>query len=191
MHDTSAAAQVPEELDIFHDRDFGETAKLIEDIAAAKQSVIAAAHAQQKTSVVGEGIGQPIDQCGTWQTNAEESAGNAGVFQEAPNVIETTVWHLGIDVQEPQDFAMRNARSGIELLGAAALRRQHSITIPRRQLSCLICAAAIDHDYFCAGRAFAQLLQKRADQRRFVKHRNNDRDLRGRGNRFSLRLSSC
>ena len=173
---TSAAPQLPKKFDIFHKRNFRKTADAFERATLAKHPMIAAAHAQQKTGVMSETIGQPVNESRAWQANSKKTSGHISILEQLANFIQTVIGHFGIYVQKPEHIAPRHFRSRIQLLRSSTLSLQHAGTKSFGQFSCPVRATAVDNDDFCTRCALPQLSKERLNQRSFVEDRNNDRN---------------
>ena len=112
------------------------------------------------------------------QADSKETATDFGIGYDTVNLIQTPPWNLGVCVQEPENIAAGRARPGVHLFRTAALVAPDKVIAqPRRKLIRAVGARAIDHNDFRSTRSLAEMLEKRAYQRRLVKDRNNNRDL--------------
>jgi hypothetical protein len=88
-----------------------------------------------------------------------------------------------IGMQEHKRRAGAECRAGIHPCAAAAWTDDHAVGQRTRQRRRAVAAAAVDHDHFRATIAQRrERLQRRSDDRRFVKRRNDDGERPHRGN---------
>jgi hypothetical protein len=112
------------------------------------------------------------------QANSEVTANDIRIFHDAPDLIQTLQWQSRIDMDKPKDLPARGARTGIHLPPTTATALDKLITKSSSEPICAIRASAVCNNNLRFRRPLAQVLKKRSDQRRLVKNRNDDRDLR-------------
>lgn len=136
--------------------------------------MIGAANAENGAGIMGEGIGQTVNQVCVWQANAKVATGRGAIAQRAPNLIERAFRHVRIHMQEPKELFGRSPPTGIQLASTPTFDAHELIAEGPGKLAGSITTAAIDHNDFCARCALAQMKEKAPDERLLVQHRNND-----------------
>jgi hypothetical protein len=176
MHHSTPATQPSKKFCVFHQRHFRKPANIKEHIAPAEYPVIPTPHSEQDTCVMRKAIGQSINW--VWrQTNTEKAADGSWVIQHSGNFIQTFLRYFCIDVHEPKYVAPRAACAQIHLHGPMGLARHKLIARVPGKLRRSIGASPIRDNNFSFRRSLAQMSQKRAYQRRFIKNRNDNREL--------------
>ena len=188
MGHATAAKKPAKKFHILHQRNFRKAADISEYGSPAENSVVAAAHSQQESCVMRKAVGQSINEA--WrEQNPEVDAHDFGIIHYACTFIQTSFRNLGIHMHKPKHVPVGSARACVHLDGPTPVAYDQLIAKIRRQLGRAIGAAAIDHDNFGPRRPSAQMVKKRADQRRLVADRNNDRELQLHSNIFLQSLS--
>ena len=112
------------------------------------------------------------------QADPKETATDFWITHYPPDLIQRFRRHFGVCVQKPQNIAARGIGSGIHLFGPTALAAPDNLIAEAlRQLVTAVSARAIDDNNFRPACSLAQIQEKWADQGRFIKDRNNNRDL--------------
>src|ERR1044071_4913360 len=170
----AAATKSTEKFHVLDKRHIRKPSSVDERRPPAENSMIAASHPEHKPRIMREAVRQSVNNRRR-QTNAKETAADCWILHHAVNLIQTSPWHFGVCMQEPENIAPRHAGAGVHLYRAAAFAAPNELmTEPRRKLIRAVGACAIDHDDFRASRSLAQMLEKRAYQRRLIQNRNND-----------------
>jgi hypothetical protein len=176
MHHSTPATQPSKKFCVFHQRHFRKPANIKEHIAPAEYPVIPTPHSKQDACVMCKAIRQSINW--VWrQTNTEKAADGSWVIQHSGNFIQTFLRYFCIDVHEPKYVAPRAACAQIHLHGPIGLAPDKLIAKVLGKLRRSIGASPVCDNNFSFRRSLAQMSQKPTYQRRFIKNRNNDREL--------------
>jgi hypothetical protein len=176
MHYPATAMKPAKKFHIFHQRHGGKSADVKKRGSPAEDSMIATSHAEQHACVMCETIRQPINQA-LRQPNPEKASDNIRIVHDARNLIQTLRWQFSIGVEEPKDFPARDVRPRIHLRGTTPLALNEAIAETCSEVSGAIGASTIGDNDFGSRCPLTEMREKLAYQRRFIKHRNNDRNL--------------
>jgi len=176
MHYPAAAMKLAKKFHIFHQWHGRKSADVKKRGPPTEDSVIATAHAEEDACVMCETVRQPINQA-LRQPNPDAAADNIRIVHDARNVIQTLRWHFDIGVDKPKDVPARGLRPGIHLPGATPLALNKPVAEACSEIICAISAFTICHNNFGSRCPLTEMREKLAYQRRFIKHRNNDRNL--------------
>jgi len=161
MHEATAAAKSPKKFHIFHERDVWESTSLNKRRSPAKNSMIAASHAQQKPSVMRKAVRQSVYGRRGRQADPEETATNFWIAHYTPNLIQRFQRNFGVCMQKPENIAACGGGSGIHLFRTAALAAPDNlITQLSRQLIGAVSARAINDNNFRPTSSLAQIREK-------------------------------
>lgn len=174
---TTTAVEPAKKFHVFHQRHLGKSANIEEGSSPAEYPVIAAAHSQQDACVMSEAVRESINQA-LRQANPEVTANDSRIIHDARNLIQTSLWDFSIDMHEPKQVAASGACAGVHLPGTTAIARDKLITKAESKPICAIGASAVCNNNLRFRRSLAQVLKEWSYQRRFVKNRDNDRQLR-------------
>jgi len=178
VHHATAAAKLPKKLHIFHKRHVWKSASVNKRCSPADNSVVAASHPKQEARVMRKAVRQSIYGRRLRQADPKETATDFWITHYAANLIQRFQRHFGVCMQKPENIAACRVGSGIHLFRPAALAAPDNlITQAMRQSVGAVGARAIDDNNFSPTGSLAQIREKRAYQRRFIKDRNNNRDL--------------
>jgi hypothetical protein len=112
------------------------------------------------------------------QADPKETSTNFWIAHNATNLIQRFQRHFGVGVQKPENIAACGIGAGVHLFRTAALAAPDNLIAEALgQLGGAISTRAIDDNNFRPTGSLAQIREKRAYQRRFIKDRNNNRDL--------------
>jgi hypothetical protein len=190
VHHPTAPAKLPKKFHIFHKRNVWKSSSVNKGCSPAEHSMIAASHPKQEPRVMRKAVRQPVNGRRGRQTDPKETATDFWIVHYAANLIQTFQRHFGVCMQKPENIAACGVRSGIHLFRTAALAAPDNlVTEALRQPIGAVGARAIDDDNFRPKSSLAQIREKRAYPRRFVKDGNNNRDLHRRFLSELLRLS--
>jgi hypothetical protein len=139
--------------------------------------VIAASHSQQNACVMSEAVRESINQASR-QANSEVTTDDIRIIHDARDLIQRLQWKCRVDMDKPEDLPARSARAGIHLPATAAIALDETITKSGGEPICAIGASTICDNDLRFRRSLVQVLKEWSYQRRFVKNRDNDRDLR-------------
>jgi hypothetical protein len=162
---------------VFHQRHVGKSASIEEGSSPAEDAVIAASHSQQNACVMSKAVRESINQASR-QANSEVTANDIRIIHDARDLIQTLRWQSSIDMNKPKDLPARGARAGIHLPSTTAIALHKLITKAGSEPICAIGASAVCNNDLRFRRSRVQMLKEWLYQRRFVKNRDNDRDLR-------------
>jgi stage V sporulation protein SpoVS len=121
-------------------------------------------------------VRESIDQV-SWQANPKESTSDAGIIHDARDLIQTLQWQSSVDMDKPKNGSARSARTDIHLPATTAIALNKVITKSGSEPICAIGASAVCNDDLRSRRSLSQMLKEWSYQRRFVKNRDNDRDV--------------
>ena len=112
------------------------------------------------------------------QADPEETATDFWIAHYPPNLIQRFQRHFGVGVQKPQNIAACSIGSDVHLFRTTALAAPDNLIAEAlRQLVGAVSARAIDDNNFRSTGSLAQIREKRAYQRRFIKNGNDNGDL--------------
>jgi hypothetical protein len=178
VHNAPAAAKPPKKFHIFHERHVWKSPSVNERTPPAEHSMVAASHPEQKPRIMRKAVCQSVYGWRGWQPDPKETATDFWIGHHAANLIQRFQRHFGVCVQKPQNIAACGIGSGIHLFGTAALAAPDNlIAEPFRQPLGAVSARAIDDNNFSPTGSLAQVREKRAYQRRFIKNGNDNGDL--------------
>jgi hypothetical protein len=168
MHDAPARAKPAEKFHIFHKRHVWKSSNINKRFSPAEHSMIPASHPEQEPRIMRKAVRQSVNNTSR-QSDPEVTATDSSIPNYAANLIQTSHWHFGICMQEPENIAACCIRSGVHLYRTAALTAPDNlIAEPFRKLISAIGACTIDDNDFRSGRPVAQLLEKGAYQGRLI-----------------------
>jgi hypothetical protein len=125
LHHPSAAPKRAIDFRVFENRNVAIPAKLVENVAPAKNSMIAEGKAKYFDSDVPNRIADAIDALPLWKTQPETAADCAPIRQRLLDLVERVPRHFEIGMQKPKHVASRDGRAGIHLQSAAPSRRDN------------------------------------------------------------------
>ena len=163
---------------VFHQRHLGKSAYIEKGTAPAEYAVIAASNSQQNACVMSKAVRESINQAcaaGEFGSNRQRHSDQSMMCAD---LIQTFQWQSGIDMDKPKDLPARGARAGIHLPGTTAIALDKPITKSGGEPIRAIGASAVRDNDLGFWRSLAQMLKKWPYQRRLVKNRDDDRDLR-------------
>jgi hypothetical protein len=162
---------------VFHQRHLGKAAYIEKRSSPAEDAVIAASHSQQNACVMSKAVRESINEVSR-QANTEVTANDIRIVHDVRDLIQTLQWQLSINMDKPEDLPARGMRAGIHLPATTALALNKPIIKPSSEPICAIGASAVRDNNLRFRRSLAQMLKEWSYQRRFVKNRDNDRELR-------------
>ena len=162
---------------VFHQRHFGKSAYIEKGTAPAEYAVITASNSQQNACVMSKAVRESINQAAR-QANSEVTAHDIRIVHDVRDLIQTFQWQPGIDMDKPKDLPARGERAGIHLPGTTAIALDQPITKSGGEPIRAVGTSAVGDNDLGFWRSLAKMLKKRVYQRRLVKNRDDDRDLR-------------
>jgi hypothetical protein len=106
-----------------------------------------------------EAVGQSINRLSR-QANPKVASDHFRVLQYTSDFIQASLWDFGIDMQKPENVAMRSTRAQIHLHGPIGLTPNELIAKARAEISCVINASAVGDNNLRFWRSVTQMLKK-------------------------------
>ena len=139
--------------------------------------MIAASHPEEEPGVMRKAVGKSINKRSR-QANPKVTATHCWIAQYAVNLVQARAWHFSVDVQEPENVAACRTSPSVHLCRSAAFASPDKLIAKAFAQSIgAVAACTVDDNNFSFRRALTEMREKLAYQRRFIKHRNNDRNL--------------
>jgi hypothetical protein len=135
--------------------------------------MVTAAHSQQYPGIVRKAVGESVNPVSR-ETDSKKTARDFRIVHDTLDLIQTTPWNFGIDMDKPKDVAMCSTCSGIHLYGPVTSAYNKLITKIPGKVNSAIGTSTIRDNNLCARRSLAQTRKTLPQQQRLVQDWNNN-----------------
>jgi hypothetical protein len=137
--------------------------------------MVSTTHSQENPGIMGETVGESINPVSR-QPDSKKTAYDLRISHDTLDLIQTTPWDFGINMDEPEDVAVCGMCPGIHLYRPITAAHDKLITKGAGKISSAIIASAISDNNLCARCSLSQTRKTLPQQWRLVKDWNNDRE---------------